>query len=208
MPRMGDVKLTATFNKLDESAVKRLGAALGALAQGLYESGHNLQQDPLTGHAVLFVCMEGRQGAGKSTLSHEILSCGLGAGIQRGNDSGIFPTTHDLGDSRTVLIWESCWSEAAGQQNRVRDCWLTAPFNASFHMKERPVPPRHLPGIEVLEHGRLVPRAMQGLVIEMEIDADETRAVSVTLPHPSGPGRRHWEAFLQQAGSPALTLEP
>jgi hypothetical protein len=200
MPGMGDNTLTAIFNSLDEAGVKALGCALGTLAQKLYESGHNLQPDLKTGHEVLLVCLGGWMGSGKSTLSSAMLaSAAQDAEACRDRKLMTVPLEHDLGLSREVVVWESQWSAGRGQQNRVRDCWLTEPFRSNAFVREHAIPERLSPGIEILEHGEYAPWPMQALNIHISGLGPEKRSVEVRLISPSEQVLPHWKAFRQQA---------
>lgn len=192
--------LTITFNNLDEPAMKTLGNALGALAQGLYESGWNLQAEPISGKSVLFVCMEGGMGSGKSTLSAAMLENNADA-EDACHDRKLItvPITHDIGPTRDIIVWESQWSQVTGQQNRMRDCWLTEPFNDNPYATKYNVPERLLPGVEILEHSKLVPDNLRGLTVKIEGRDQQKRSVSVSLPHVTDERPPlSWEAFKRE----------
>lgn len=200
--------LTAVFNHLNEDGLKKLALSIRHLAQNLYASNHNLRIDQTSRFSVLIVCVLGDYGAGKSTLSKELLYAGLDAVSAKG-DGGNFmmaPTTHDLDGGREVLVWQSMWSDVTGQQNRVRDCLLTEPYNCSFTMNARPIPGRILPGMEILEHGRLVPLDLRALTIKVDIEQTGHRQVQVTLQNPEDNILDDWEEFKLETRWAALAL--
>ncbi|MCD8566466.1 MAG: hypothetical protein LRY36_00795 [Alphaproteobacteria bacterium] len=197
---MGEHALTLTFNNLDEAAMKMLGHALGILAQRLYESGYNLQAEPESGQSVLFVCMEGTAGAGKSTLSTFMLDQNVdGADACHDHKMVMVGVCHDLGAMRSVVAWESRWSQMAGQQNRMRDCGISNPFKENAAPVKDPVPLRLLPGVEIMEHGTLVPEPLQGLRVLVDGQGQGARSVSVTLPRVSSEKSvSPWDVFREE----------
>ncbi|MCD8498058.1 MAG: hypothetical protein LRZ85_08285 [Alphaproteobacteria bacterium] len=200
-------KLTITFNNLNEQAVKRLGRAVGRLVQNLYREGYNLHADPKSGHQAMFVCVDGEMASGKSTLSSAILTSGINEADMR-QDCQVMtvPLKHDLDLGRDVLIWESWWSLSRGQQDRVRDCWVTNPFRCDVLIIEKSVPDRILPGIEILEHAHNLPQNMRSLEIKIDVQGKDMRGVTITLPQHSARALPHWNAFRQEACPPEAVI--
>lgn len=204
---MGDKTLAATFNNLDEAAMRQLGRSLGGLAQKLYEGRHNLQADPESGHEVLYVCVGGFMGAGKSTLSASMLesNAAMDKAVPQRRPLTV-ALSHDIDESREVTVYETRRSQAAHQENRLRDCWLTEPFRSSTLSSKCAVPRRRYPGIEILEHPEKVPLAAQGLRVNVWMRREGRRDVSIVLPNAKTGMLPSWKAFLRDARQEELAL--
>ncbi|MEM7679598.1 MAG: hypothetical protein AAF182_01150 [Pseudomonadota bacterium] len=193
-------RLTKRFNNLNLKQSQFLSNVIGGLAQYLYESEHNLQEDLKTGLKTLIVCVDGDPGVGKSLISRQIVLKNTGGeGADNDHHKVLFPAD-ETDPERICVYWHSYWSPKTQQENIMRDCVLTEPYKTNDIADTVEVKKRVYPGFEILEHSHSVPQGLSALKVEMQKQSETLRSAVVSIENINDENREKaeeiWSEFL------------